>query len=100
MFVLGYLFLLIGSVFIFIGVLGFLRMPDIFSKIQAGTKACTLGFLSIVLGVFFMHPEWWGKLLLIGFFALLANPIGSHILSRSAYGNREEKAVTDKDSLP
>lgn len=95
MIVIGYLFLLIGTAFIFVGVLGLLRLPDLFHKLQAGTKTSTIGLLSIVVGVFFMHPGWWAKLLLIAFFIVPAKAIGAHNLSRAAYRNREQMVDAD-----
>jgi multicomponent Na+:H+ antiporter subunit G len=80
---LGDLFMIIGAVFCFLGALGLLRMPDVYNRIQAGTKAVTLGSLSLLLGVGMHHPEWWAKLLVIGLFILLTNPIGSSALARA-----------------
>ncbi len=42
---------LLGSVFIFLGGLGIVRMPDLFNRIQAGTKASTLGTILSLLGL-------------------------------------------------
>ena len=80
---LGDLLMIIGAVFCFLGALGLLRMPDVYNRIQAGTKAVTLGSLSLLLGVGMQHPEWWAKLLVIGLFILLTNPIGSSALARA-----------------
>ena len=99
MFITGSLFLLIGAVFIFLGVLGVIRMPDVINKLQAGTKASTLGFLSIVLGMVFLRPDLWGKLLLIGFFVCATNPIGSHNLARAARKSGEELLISGVDRL-
>ena len=49
--VIGSLFILIGSLFCFLGALGLLRMPDVYNRIQTGTKAVTLGVLATLLGV-------------------------------------------------
>lgn len=80
---LGNLFLLLGAVFCFLGALGLVRMPDPYTRIQAGTKAVTLGTVSLLLGIALLRPEWWPKLLLVGFFVLLTNPIGSSVLARA-----------------
>ena len=78
-------FLLTGALFCFLGALGLLRMPDVYNRIQAGTKAVTLGSLSLLLGVGLRHPEWWPKLLVVGLFILLTNPIGSSTLARAFF---------------
>ena len=80
---LGNLLLLVGAVFCFLGALGLLRMPDVYTRIQAGTKAVTLGSLAIVLGVAARQPEWWPKLLVIAAFILLTNPVGSSTIARA-----------------
>lgn len=77
------IFLIIGALFVFLGALGLLRMPDVYNRIQAGTKAVTMGSLCLLLGVGFDHPEWWPKLLIVALFILLTNPIGSSTLARA-----------------
>lgn len=82
--VAGDLFMLFGAVFLFLGALGVLRMPDVFNRIQAGTKAATLGAVAFLIGVGFYHPVWWPKLLLIAFFVLITSPVGSSTIARAA----------------
>jgi len=77
------LFLLIGAAFSFLGALGLLRMPDPYNRIQAGTKAVTLGALSILIGAALLFPAWWSKLLVIAGFILLTNPVGSSTVARA-----------------
>lgn len=79
------LFLLLGAAFLLLGAVGLLRMPDVYGRIQAGTKAVTLGALSLLVGVGFLHPEWWAKLLCIGGFILFTNPVGSSTIARALY---------------
>lgn len=83
--ILGNLLLLVGAVFCFLGALGLLRMPDVYNRIQAGTKAVTLGSLAIVLGAAVRQPEWWPKLLIIAVFILLTNPVGSSTIARALF---------------
>lgn len=82
---IGYVFMIIGGLFYFLGGLGVLRMPDVFNRIQAGTKATTLGTFSMLLGVGVSHPEWLLKAVLIIIFIALSNPIGSSVLAKAAY---------------
>lgn len=82
---IGSLVVLLGAVFLFSAGLGVLRMPDAFTRIQAGTKATTLGNLLVLLGLGIHHPDWALKLLLIAGFVLMTNPVSSHALSRAAH---------------
>ena len=81
---LGDLLLLIGCAVIAIGGLGLLRMPDVYNRLQAGTKTATLGAMSVLLGIGLHHPDWWAKLLVIAGFILFTNPIGSSTIARAA----------------
>ncbi|MCI2400851.1 monovalent cation/H(+) antiporter subunit G [Aliiroseovarius sp. N1Y82] len=83
--VIGALILLAGTVFLLLGSLGLLRMPDAYNRIQAGTKAATLGTLLTLLGAAILMPAWWAKLLLIGLFLLFTNPLSSQVLARAAH---------------
>jgi len=78
-------FVLLGSIFLFLGALGIYRMPDLYNRLQAGTKASTLGAMSVVLGVGLMQPSWLIKLIVIILFIGISNPLSSHALARASY---------------
>lgn len=82
---IGYVAIGIGSIFLFLGALGIYRMPDVYNRLQAGTKATTLGAMSTILGVGLVQPEWFIKSLIIVVFIAIANPLSSHALARGAY---------------
>ncbi|MGB5736981.1 MAG: monovalent cation/H(+) antiporter subunit G [Thiohalocapsa sp.] len=79
------LFLLLGALFLLLGALGLVRMPDVYNRIQAGTKSVTLGAVSFLLGVALLHPSWWAKLLCIAGFILFTSPVGSSTIARAVY---------------
>lgn len=83
--IVGGLLLLAGTTFLFFGGLGLVRMPDVYNRIQAGTKATTLGTLLSLAGTAFLYPAWSLKLLLIGIFLLFTNPLSSQVLARAAH---------------
>lgn len=78
------LFLLLGASFMFLGAVGLIRMPDVYNRLQAGTKTVTLGALSILVGVGVQHPAWWSVLLMIAVLVLFTNPVGSASIARAA----------------
>ncbi len=91
---LGYFFVSLGAVFLFLGAFGIFRMPDFYTRLQAGTKSSTLGAMSLILGVGLMQPEWFFKTLIIIIFIAISNPISSHALARGAY-KTHQKPLTD-----
>ena len=97
---IGALLLLAGTSFLLLGGLGLVRMPDIYNRIQAGTKATTLGTLLSLAGVAFLQPDWALKLLLIGIFLLFTNPLSSQVLARAAHRTGAAKTpATEVDRL-
>jgi multicomponent Na+:H+ antiporter subunit G len=98
--IFGGILLIAGSAFLLFGGLGLVRMPDVFNRIQAGTKATTLGTLLTLAGAACLQPAWALKLLLIGLFILFTNPISSQVLARAAHRSRAEKSsLTSVDRL-
>jgi multicomponent Na+:H+ antiporter subunit G len=83
--IIGYIFLSVGAIFLLLGGLGILRMPDYYTRVQAGTKASTLGAMSTIIGVAFLQPDWTVKLLVILMFIAFTNPLSSHVLARATY---------------
>ncbi len=81
----GEIILLIGAIFVFLGALGLLRMPDVYNRIQVGTKAVTLGSIGIIIGVALINPLWWSKLLVILGFILLTSPVSSSAITKAFY---------------
>ena len=82
--VLGTVITAAGALFLFIGSLGVYRMPDVYNRLQAGTKCTTLGALLTVIGVGIIEPTWFWKTLAIAVFIFLTNPISNHALGRAS----------------
>jgi len=99
--IIGGALLLIGSIFLFLGGLGIFRMPDVYNRLQAGTKATTLGGMSLILGVGFLMVEtnwaWLVKAAIIVIFIAFSNPISSHALARAMYKRKRYPIITSKD---
>jgi len=90
MVIASYVFMIIGGLFFLLGGLGVLRMPDTFNRIQAGTKATTLGAFSILIGVALANPvwDWISKIIIIIVFIIISNPIGSSAIAKATYNSK------------
>lgn len=79
------LFLSSGIFFLFAGTVGFLRLPDFFTRMHAIGKSDTLGALLCMLGVACLCG--WSLLALkfafIALFIFLANPTATHAIARA-----------------
>ena len=79
--------LLLGLAFCLLAGVGILRMPDVYTRMQASTKAGTLGIACIIAAVGFHFKDAIISLqagLVIAFLFLTA-PIASHLIARSVY---------------
>mgnify|MGYP001107542941 CR=1 FL=1 len=81
------IFMLLGAFFMFISGLGIIRLPDLYMRVSAATKASTLGagFSLLSLAV---HFDSFDIAMLsvatIGFLVMTA-PIAAHLISQAAY---------------
>ena len=74
----------IGVIFLLFGSFGIVRLPDVYNRLQAGTKCTTFGAFFTIIGVGIMEPAWFWKTLIIALFILLTNPISNHALGRAS----------------
>ena len=77
----------IGAGFMLIACLGLVRMPDMLTRMQAATKASTLGTGLIMLGaaVHFGDLAVSVRVLAMLLFIFLTVPVAAHKLARAAY---------------
>lgn len=80
----------IGIFFTLAGVIGMIRMPDTFCRLQSSTNIATMGAIPIALGCsiygFAIGNSSLGiKALVIIFFLIITNPIASHAMAKGAY---------------
>jgi multicomponent Na+:H+ antiporter subunit G len=79
--------LMIGTGFLLVAAIGVIRMPDLFTRMQAATKGATLGISCVLLSVAFSVDDFGvaaRALLTIAFFVLTA-PVAAHMIGRAAY---------------
>lgn len=90
----------LGCFFALAGVVGLLRMPDSFCRMQSSTNITTLGILGAVIGcaLHAIGMRNWAmlvKTLVIGLFFLATGPIAGHSICKGAYraGVRPEREM-------
>lgn len=81
------LLITIGSIFILLAGVGLVRMPDLFLRMSASTKAATLGVGATLLGVavYFNDFATFIRAGAIIVFLLLTAPVAAHLIGRAAY---------------
>ena len=81
------LLVLIGGFFSVLAAVGLLRMPDVYTRMQAATKAGTLGVGCMVLAVatHFTTLDVILESVLVIAMLFVTAPIASHLIARAAY---------------
>ncbi len=78
---------LVGSAFALLAAVGILRMPDVFTRMQASTKASTLGLGCLLVGAALQLGDFGSfiRVASIGAFILLTTSVAAHVIARASY---------------
>lgn len=76
-----------GSAFALLAAIGVLRMPDMFTRMQASTKASTLGLGCLLIGAALQLGDLASviRVASIGAFILLTTSVAAHVIARASY---------------
>jgi multicomponent Na+:H+ antiporter subunit G len=80
---------LAGATLALLAAIGVLRMPDLFTRMQASTKASTLGLGCLLIGLAIRLPDL-SVLIRVGSivaFVMLTAPVAAHVIARAAYSS-------------
>ena len=84
---LGWFFVVSGSIFVIIGGIGLLRLPDFYTRIHAAGITDTMGAWLILIGL--MFSSGWtlvtAKLVILLIFLVMTSPLASHALAKAAF---------------
>lgn len=78
----------IGFAFSLSGVVGIVRMPDLYSRVQCSSKTITMGALPALAALVVAQgpvSTVGSRALVVAALLLVANPMSSHALVRAAY---------------
>jgi len=81
----------VGLAFSLSGVVGIMRMPDVYTRIQCSSKTVTMGAIPVLIALVLAEgpiSNYGGRALIVAFLLLVVNPLASHALGRAAYKRR------------
>lgn len=98
---IGLVIIAMGIMFDLLGCIGMVRLPDVYNRLQAGTKCVTLGVCLILIGTVVMadNAPTQLKAILCMAFILITSPTAAHALARAARNSGVklwEKSVVDE----
>lgn len=81
--------ILAGALFMLLASIGMVRMPDLYLRMSAVTKAATLGagFILLSAAVFFADLGISSRAMATVVFLFITSPISAHMLARAAFIN-------------
>ncbi|MDX2163412.1 MAG: monovalent cation/H(+) antiporter subunit G [bacterium] len=95
--VVGLVFVGIGVFFSLVGVVGIIRLPDVYSRIHASGKVSTLGIIGLLVGAAFLLPDVTLKAFVLALLLVITSPVASHAIAAAAHrqGIAPVQAVRD-----
>lgn len=90
--VLGVVFMGIGTLFVFVAGLGVWRLPDVYMRLHASTKAGTLGVALNAAGLVTFFPDLglFTRAIALVLFLLLTAPVSAHMIGQASYFAHDE----------
>ncbi len=93
--------LVLGAFFMLIASIGMVKLPDLYMRIHAATKAPSLGIFLMMVGIIVYFLNWWTSIegVVVILFVFITAPIGSHMISKVAHKMGVEKykaTITDE----
>jgi len=74
----------VGTAFSVLGIVGFQRMPDVYTRMHATGKVSTFGVVLLLLAAVAVTPIGWAKALLLIALIWIAGPVVSHAIGSAA----------------
>ena len=84
---ISWILLVAGGLFVIVGGIGLLRLPDFYTRIHAAGITDTLGTWLILAGLCLQSESALvtAKLLMLLFFMVVTSPLATHALAKAAY---------------
>jgi len=98
---IGSLIGLVGALFLLLATLALLRMPDLYGRLSATSKAVTLGASLVLAGAAVVTQEAGvsARVLAGVAFLFLTSPITGHVVARAGWRTNVEPVVSYQDEF-
>ena len=98
---LAILAVIVGTAFSVLGVLGLIRMPDVYTRLHATGKVSVFGVVLLLLATVALTPLGFGKGLVLIALLIIGGPVTSHAIGSAAHriGIPMKRAIRDDLTL-
>jgi len=76
---------IMGTFFSVVGVVGYIRLPDVYTRLHTTGKISVFGIVLLLVAACFWVPQGWARALVLIFFLLAAGPPTAHAMGSAAY---------------
>jgi len=97
--VIGLIALVAGTLFSILGILGMLRLPDVYTRLHSTGKVSAFGTVLLLVAAISLTPLSAGKGIVLIFLILLAAPAVSHAIASAAYRSGVAMKIGQRDEL-
>lgn len=77
--------IVVGTFFSVVGIIGYIRLPDVYTRLHATGKVGVFGVVLLLIAAVAWTPLGWGKGLLLIVLLMVAGPVTSHAIASAAY---------------
>ena len=74
-----------GTFFSIVGVLGLIRLPDVYTRLHATGKVGVFGVVFLLVAATIWTPLGWGKAILLIVLLMISGPVSAHAIGSAAY---------------
>jgi len=89
----------IGTFFSLTGILGYIRFPDVYTRLHASAKVSIFGAVFLIVAAISWTPLSFGKGLVLISLLLISGPVIGHALASAAYRIKVSLKQAVRDDL-
>ena len=76
---------ILGTFFSVVGMVGFVRLPDVYTRLHAVGKVGVFGVVLLLIAAAAWTPLGWGRAILLIVLLMVAGPVTAHALASAAF---------------
>lgn len=76
---------IVGTFFSVVGVVGYIRFPDVYTRLHATGKVGIFGVVLLLVAAVIWTPLGWAKALLLMVLLMVSGPVAAHAIASAAY---------------
>lgn len=77
--------ILTGTLFSLVGLLGMVRLPDVYARLHATGKVGVYGAVLLLVAAAVWTPLGWGRAIFLMVLLMISGPVAAHTIASTAY---------------